>query len=166
MSKSALLLAVLAGVCWGVGEVCTKAVLHTHRVGPFMAIAIRSSVALPLIWMAYVVAHRVAPESAGRAVAALDGRGWSLLILGSGVVAGAIAMIAFYAALSLGEVGRVKPIAFAIAPATGVVLGWLLLGESMSLRKAAGVALILLGVVLLCVPQGAARSVVPTNGGV
>lgn len=161
MSKSAIALAVAAGLCWGVGEVCTKAVLHTHRVGPFMAIAVRSTVALPLIWMAYVAAHRLAPEGAGRAAAALGGRHWALLLVGSGVVAGAAAMISFYAALSLGEVGRVKPIAFAIAPATGVLLGWLLLGESMSTRKALGVAMILAGVVLLSASGAAPRADAP-----
>jgi DME family drug/metabolite transporter len=152
MRSAPVLLAILAGLCWGVGEVATRAVLHTGRIGPFMAIALRSTVALPLIWLAFVAANRIAPETAGRAAESLGPRYWSMLIVGSGVIAGAAAMIAFYAALSLGEIGRVKPIAFAIAPATGVVLGWLLLGESMSVRKAAGVALILVGVVLLSVP--------------
>jgi uncharacterized membrane protein len=154
MLKGPVLLAILAGLCWGVGEVATRAVLHTGRIGPFMAIALRSTVALPLIWIAFVAANRIAPDAAGR-TASLGPRHWSMLIVGSGVIAGAAAMIAFYAALSLGEISRVKPIAFAVAPATGVLLGWLLLGESMSPRKLAGVALILVGVVLLSAPTRA-----------
>jgi probable blue pigment (indigoidine) exporter len=74
---------------------------------------------------------------------------WTRLILGSGVVAGAAAMILFYWALSLGEVSRIKPVAFALAPATAVILGWLALGEAMSVRKLVAVGLILAGVILL-----------------
>lgn len=70
------------------------------------------------------------------------------LVLGSGLIAGAAAMICFYAALSLDEVSRIKPIAFTIAPATAVVLGWLLLGETMTWRKALAVVLVLAGIVL------------------
>jgi len=51
--------------------------------------------------------------------------------------------------LHLGEISRVKPVAFAVAPATAVVLGWLVLGEAMTTRKALGVLAILAGVVLL-----------------
>jgi uncharacterized membrane protein len=58
-------------------------------------------------------------------------------------------MICFYAALNLDDVSRIKPIAFTVAPAVAVVLGWLLLHESMTARKALAVGLILLGVVLL-----------------
>lgn len=144
----AVILAIAAGLCWGVGEVATRAVLHSKEVGPFAAIAIRSTVALPLIWLAFLVARRM---SAAEQISfgAVSGSAWAKLILGSGLVAGAAAMICFYAALSLGEISRVKPIAFALAPATGVLLGWLVLGEPMSGRKFLGVALILAGVVAL-----------------
>lgn len=144
----AILLAIAAGLSWGVGEVATRSALHSKEVGPFAAIAIRSTVALPLIWFAYLIARRFSPaESQG--FATLSGATWLKLILGSGLVAGAAAMIFFYAALSLGEISKIKPIAFALAPATGVLLGWLILGEPMSARKAIGVVLILLGVVTL-----------------
>lgn len=146
----AILLAIAAGLCWGVGEVCTKAVLHTHKLGPFAAVAIRSAVALPLIVAAWLIAWKVvgAPKEAP-GLAQAGPREWALLLAGSGLIAGAAAMICFYAALSLGEVSRIKPIAFSIAPATGVLLGWLVLKESMTPQKALGVVLILVGVVVL-----------------
>ncbi|RMH10948.1 MAG: EamA family transporter [Planctomycetota bacterium] len=144
----AVLLAIAAGVCWGVGEVATRSALHSREIGPFAAIAIRSTIALPLIWIAYVVARGVS-EREQASWAAVSGSTWAKLALGSGLVAGAAAMILFYAALSVGEISRVKPIAFALAPATGVLLGWLVLGEPMSLRKLLGVGIILIGVVTL-----------------
>jgi len=144
----AILFAALAGLCWGVGEVFTKSVLHTKQVGPITAIAVRSTVALPALWIAYWLAvHRQKAEPANWLQA--DRATLLKLVLGSGLVAGAAAMICFYVALHLGEISRVKPIAFALAPATAVLIGWLALGEVMTANKAAGVALILAGVVLL-----------------
>jgi transporter family protein len=147
-----VLFAVLAGLCWGVGEVCARSVLHGGKVGPFMAVAIRSSIALPLIWMAFAAAHRIAPAGAGKSLGQLDAREWALLILGSGVVAGAAAMICFYVSISLGEVSRMKPIAFTVAPVTAVLLGALFLGEALTPRKMIAVALVVAGVLLLATP--------------
>lgn len=154
----AVLLAIGAGLCWGVGELCTRAVLHTGKVGPLTAIAVRSTVALPIIIAAWLIAQRVVKTPSEPVDWTQAGpRAMWLLVLGSGMIAGAAAMILFYAALSLGEVSRIKPIAFSIAPATAVVLGWLLLGEGMSVRKAAAVLLILAGVVLLTAGPGKAH---------
>ncbi len=147
----AILLAAAAGLCWGIGEAATRSALHTKQLGPFAAIAIRSTVALPLIWLAYLAATRWfnSPAEPDNWAAATTTSTWTKLILGSGVVAGAAAMILFYAALSLGEISRIKPVAFALAPATAVIIGWLLLGEAMNPRKLIALALILAGVVLL-----------------
>jgi bacterial/archaeal transporter family protein len=144
----AILIAVLAGLCWGIGEVFTKSVLHTGKIGPVTAIAVRTVIALPFLWLAYWwFTHHLAKEP--RDWMHADGGTWAKLIVGSGLIAGAGGMICFYAALNLGEVSRIKPVAFAIAPATGVVLGWLALGESMNAQKALAIVLILIGVVLL-----------------
>ena len=144
----AIVLAVLAGLFWGIGEVCTKAVLHGGRAGPFTALGVRTLVALPVVLGAWVVAARVVrTEPAGWT--GMPAGDWARLVLGSGLCAGALAIVCFYASLSLADVSRVKPIAFALAPATAVVLGWLVLGEGMTARKAIGVALILAGVVVL-----------------
>jgi drug/metabolite transporter (DMT)-like permease len=58
-------------------------------------------------------------------------------------------------------VSVVKPIAFAIAPSVGVLLGWLVLGESMDARKALAVLLIVGGVVLLTTGGGRAPAAEP-----
>jgi transporter family protein len=145
---NAIIFAVLAGLCWGAGELFTKSALHTKEVGPLTAIALRSTIALPVLWLAYFVgvhALKLEPRTWMKAEPATLMK----IIFGSGLVAGAFGMICFYAALNLGEISRIKPIAFSIAPATAVVLGWLVLHEGMSVQKALGVALILAGVVLL-----------------
>lgn len=145
----AILLAVAAGLCWGIGEVCTKSVLHGHKIGPLTAIFVRSLVALPVLGLAwYAAAHwwHTEPSPQWRALPLAD---VLKLVLGSGLVAGGLAMAFFYSALALDDVSRIKPIAFTIAPAVGALLGWLVLGEAMTLRKALALALILAGVVLL-----------------
>jgi uncharacterized membrane protein len=141
--------AVLAGLCWGVGEVFTRAVLHTKEVGPLAAIAVRSTVALPVLWAVWAVARfALHSEPAGllsRASAASIGK----LVLGSGLLAGAGGMAFFYAALAGAEVSRVKPIAFGLAPLTAVLLGAFVLGEGLGLAKLLGVGLVLAGILLL-----------------
>lgn len=147
---NAILLAIAAGLCWGVGELFTKSALHTRQVGPLAAIAIRSTVALPLLWLAYWMAAHVM-KAEPRDWMKADASTLLKLILGSGLVAGAGGMICFYAALNVGEISRIKPVAFSVAPAVAVILGWLVLHETMTWQKAVAVLLILAGVVLLTV---------------
>ncbi|WP_428938147.1 EamA family transporter [Fontivita pretiosa] len=144
----AIMLAILAGICWGVGEFFTKQVLHSGRVGPLTAIAVRSTVALPILWIVYTVFVQAK---------ALEPRDWlgadasilTKLIVGSGLVAGAAGMLCFYGALHLGPISKIKPIAFTLAPVIAVLLGWLFLGEVMSPRKWVAVAMVVAGIVLL-----------------
>ena len=48
---TAIILAILAGLCWGVGEVFTRSLLHGGHIGPLAAITMRSTVALPVMWV-------------------------------------------------------------------------------------------------------------------
>lgn len=144
----AAMLAVLAGIGWGVGEFFTKQVLHTGRVGPVTAITVRSTVALPVLWAAYFLfVHARGAEP--REWTAAGAGTLAKLVLGSGLAAGAFAMLCFYGALHHGPISKVKPIAFTLAPVIAVLLGWVVLGEAMSVRKAVAVLLIVSGVVLL-----------------
>lgn len=145
---TAIILAVLAGLCWGIGEIFTKSVLHSKQIGPITAIAIRSTVAIPVmwaVWSALVAGKKLEPVKFWQA----DTPVLLKLILGSGLIAGAGGMIFFYLALSFGEVSRIKPVAFSLAPAIAVMLGVLVLGESFDWRKGLGVSLIIAGVIVL-----------------
>ncbi len=153
---AAIVFAVLAGLCWGIGELCAKSVLKSHEVGPITAIAVRTTVALPLLWLAYFAALRgwLAPLGVDGQRESTDwlhasGPVMVKLLVGAGLFAGTLGLLFFYLGLSVGEVSRVKPIAFALAPAIAVLGGWLLLGEEMSVKKAVGVALIVVGVLVL-----------------
>ena len=143
-----ILLAIAAGVCWGVGEFFTKQALRTGQIGSFTAVAIRDTVALPLVWLAYwIAAVRMKAEPTNWAQA--DTSVLLKVILGSGVSAGALGLLCFYGALKVGEFSTVKPIAFTVAPAIAVLLGTLFLGDTFTLKKGVGVACVLIGVILV-----------------
>lgn len=151
----AILFGVFAGVAWGVGELCTKLVLKSGQVGPLSAIMVRTVVALPILAAAWFFATRgwlswVGLDSSREPAWWLaDGRTLLLLVLGSGLSAGALGVGLFYMGIAVGDLSKVKPIAFALAPAIAVVLAWLIVGEPMSLRKVLALVLLLAGVVLL-----------------
>lgn len=156
----AIVFAVLAGLCWGVGEVFTKSVLHSKQIGPITAIALRSTIALPVmwaVWAALVAGRKMEPVKFWHA----DTSTLLKLFLGSGLIAGAGGMLCFYLALSFGEVSRVKPIAFSLAPAIAVMLGVVFLHESFDWRKASGVLLIIAGVIVLATAQRAHKDAAP-----
>lgn len=155
----AILFAVIAGLCWGVGEIFTKKALNTGLVGPMAVLLVRAAVTLPLSFAAYACAAYVWrsesaawPREAGTPV-------WLMITLGSGLLAGFAGVFFFYLGLGSpgGDISRIRPIAFALAPATAVVLGWLILGEGFSVRKAVACAMILVGIVMLT-GEGHAKS--------
>src|SRR5262245_15922118 len=96
-----IILAVLAGLCWGVGEMFTKSVLHSKQVGPLTAIAVRTTIELPILWIAYALATSWWKSEPRNWMQADSSVIWKMVI-GSGLIAGAGGMICFYTALSLG----------------------------------------------------------------
>jgi len=148
---NAILCGILAGVCWGVGELFTKSVLHTHQVGPMTVLLVRALVTVPPAIIVYLIAQyalKTEPQGWWRdASAGL----LTKLCFGSALLAGFGGVFFFYLGLSLpgGDISRIKPIAFALAPAVAALLGWVVLGEPMSIRKGAGIVVILAGVVLI-----------------
>ncbi|MCE2652513.1 MAG: DMT family transporter [Planctomycetaceae bacterium] len=145
---NAILLAIGAGLCWGIGEVCAKSVLHGKEVGAFAIAGVRAVVALPLVLMAYWIAVPLLKSEPAQWYQAGPGV-WTKMIIGSGVLAAAAGPILFYCALKISDISVVKPIAFTVAPATAALIGWTLLGEPVTPKKVIAVALILGGVVLL-----------------
>ncbi len=155
-SMMPIVLAVLAGVCWGVGEFFTKQVLHTKQVGPMTILLVRALMSVPPAIAAYVVAYSLLKSEPAEWWRRATPGVLTKLALGSALMAGFGGVFFFYLALGAagGEISRVKPIAFALAPSVAAVLAWRFLGESMGAAKVAGIALILAGVVVLT-SQGA-----------
>lgn len=164
-----ILFAILAGLCWGVGEIFTKSALNSKEVGPLSAFLVRALVTLPLAIAAYLLAARGIgfthePTNWFRTAGSAT---WLKLLLGSGLLAGFAGVYFFYSGLSMkgGDISILRPIAFSLAPASAVLLGWLMLGESMTLRKAAAVILIITGIILLSSPEKRPRETAIVEGG-
>jgi uncharacterized membrane protein len=147
----AVVFAVIAGLCWGVGEIFTKSALNSRQVGPMAVLLVRAVVTLPPALAAYLVAAHLWKSETAAWWREMDGSVWLRLVIGSGLMAGFAGVFSFYWGLSLpgGDISRLRPIAFSLAPASAVVLGWLALGEAMSVRKALAVVLIVVGIVML-----------------
>lgn len=148
---NAVVFAVLAGLCWGVGEIFTKAALNSRQIGPMAVLLVRALVTVPPALLAYLAASHLGRGETPGWWREMDTSVWLKLIVGSGLMAGFAGVFFFYLGLAMpgGDISRLRPIAFSLAPASAVVLGWLVLGESMTARKAIAVALILAGIVLL-----------------
>lgn len=153
----AVLFAILAGLCWGLGELFTKTVLHSGKVGPMTVVLVRALVGVVPAAIAYLVAYQIMRT---------EPRGWwqsgtplmLKLTLGSAFLAGFAGVFFFYLGLASGPITTVKPIAFTLAPAVAVLLGWLVLREPMNGAKALGVVLVLAGVVLIAGVGGKAAA--------
>lgn len=147
----AILCAVLAGLCWGIGEIFTKKALNTGAVGPMSVLLIRTLATLPLASLAYAASMHLWKWEKPDWISNTPTSVWMMLVLGSGVLAGFAGVFFFYMGLAApgGDISRIRPIAFALSPAPAVLLGWVMLGEAMSLRKAVACVLILVGIVML-----------------
>ncbi|MCC6322312.1 MAG: EamA family transporter [Phycisphaerales bacterium] len=147
----AILCAIAAGLCWGVGEIFTKSAINTKEIGPLGTVLLRAAVTLPLAVVGYLVARSVLKTEPQEWWREMRPATWVKIVVGSGVLAGFAGVFFFYVGLSLpgGDISVLRPIAFALAPATAVLLGWWFLGEEMTVRKGVAVVLIVVGIVML-----------------
>ena len=105
-----------------------------------LATAIRTTVVLVFAWgIALSLGSHSGLAQVGR-------RSWLFLVL-SGLATG-LSWICYFRALSLGEASKVAPID-KLSVVFVVLLAWPLLGESISVAKAAGAVLIAAGAVVL-----------------
>jgi bacterial/archaeal transporter family protein len=109
-------------------------------VDPNLATAIRTSVVVAFAWMiALSLGTHAGLMHVGR-------RSWLFLVL-SGLATG-LSWICYFRALSVGEASKVAPID-KLSVVFVVVLAWPLLGETLTLAKAAGALLIAAGAIVL-----------------
>jgi transporter family protein len=145
--KSYMLYAIVAGVAWGVGGYFEKMGLQQMRIPSILGITIRTMVALVILGLISVpVWKSVGGQS--------DLRSWIMIIIGGGVVAGALGMWSFYSALAKSEnLGITLATAFAFAPLAGTLLGLVRGDQRMDVKIGVGLLAMGVGLVLLQVSQ-------------
>lgn len=132
--------ALLTAICWGVGGYFEKKGLALGNLSPTMGITIRTATALLILGIASFPQWKSVPQAGPKALL--------YMIIGGGVVAGAVGMLCFYTALKGAPLTRVMPIAFT-SPLFGALMGILLAGEPITLKAVLGMLMTIGGIVLL-----------------
>lgn len=132
--------ALLTAMAWGIGGYFEKKGLHLGNLSPQMGITIRTGVALVILAAVSFPQWKSLSQAGSKAL-------W-MMVLGGGVVAGALGMLCFYTALKGAPLGRVMPIAFT-SPLFGVLMGLVFGGEPLTWKTLLGVLLTVGGIIVL-----------------
>jgi bacterial/archaeal transporter family protein len=136
------LFALLTAIAWGVGGYFEKKGLHLGNLSPQLGITVRTAVALVILAAASFPQWKTLPQAGPKALL--------YMVLGGGVLAGAVGMLCFYTAIKGAPLSRVMPIAFT-SPLFGALMGILLSGEPLTLKTGLGMLLTIGGIILLTI---------------
>ncbi len=135
------LFALFTAMAWGVGGYFEKKGLHLGGLSPQVGITIRTAVALLILGAVSF------PQ--WKSIAQAGTKSLLMMVLGGGVLAGALGMLSFYAALKGADtLAQVMPIAFT-SPLFGALTGLLVGGEKLDWQTGIGMVLTMGGIVLL-----------------
>lgn len=132
--------ALLTAICWGVGGYFEKKGLHLGNLSPQMGITIRTLTALIILGSVSLPQWKLVTQAGSKALL--------YMIIGGGVVAGAVGMLCFYTALKGAPLGKVMPIAFT-SPLFGALMGVILGSEPLTLKTIIGTLLTVGGIIVL-----------------
>jgi transporter family protein len=132
--------ALLTAICWGVGGYFEKKGLHLGNLSPTMGITIRTGVALIILAAASYPQWKTVPQAGSRALL--------YMVIGGGVIAGAVGMLCFYTALKGAPLTKVMPIAF-VSPLFGAMMALAFGGEVLTWKTALGMLMTVGGIVLI-----------------
>jgi transporter family protein len=136
----AQILALITAICWGVGGYFEKQGLKLGDLSPQMGITIRTFVALIILGVVSFPQWKTVTQAGSKALL--------YMIIGGGVIAGAVGMLCYYSAIKGADLGKVMPIAFT-SPLFGVLMGLIFSHESITWKTGLGMALTVGGIVLL-----------------
>jgi bacterial/archaeal transporter family protein len=136
------LFALLTAIAWGVGGYFEKKGLTLGNLSPQMGITIRTAVAFVILGAVSFSEWRNLPQAGSKALL--------YMVIGGGVVAGAVGMLCFYTALKGAPLTKVMPIAFT-SPLFGALMGLAFGGEPLTVKTVLGMVLTIGGIVLLTI---------------
>lgn len=134
--------ALLTAMAWGIGGYFEKKGLHLGGLSPQMGITIRTGVALLILGIVSYPQWKTLPQAGSKSLV--------MMIIGGGVVAGAVGMLCFYTALKGAPLNRVMPIAFT-SPLFGALMGIILGGDPLTLKTGIGMLLTIAGIIVLTI---------------
>lgn len=135
------LFALLTAICWGVGGYFEKQGLKLGNLSPTMGITIRTAVAVVILGAASFPQWKTLSQAGPKALL--------YMVIGGGVVAGAVGMLCFYTALKGAvSLNQVMPIAFT-SPLWGAIMGLMMGTEPLNVKTGVGMLLTIGGIVVL-----------------
>jgi transporter family protein len=134
--------ALLTAMAWGIGGYFEKKGLHLGGLSPQMGITIRTGVALVILGIVSFPQWKTLSQAGSKSL--------TMMIIGGGVVAGAVGMLCFYTALKGAPLNRVMPIAFT-SPLFGALMGIILGGDPLTLKTGIGMLLTIAGIIVLTI---------------
>jgi len=140
MKLNPQLLALFTAMAWGIGGFFEKKGLHMGNLSPQLGVTIRTAVAFLILGLVSYPEWKTLPQAGPKAVLTL--------VLGGGVMAGAVGMLCFYSAIKSAPLGEVMPIAFT-SPLFGALMGLLAGTEPLTPKTILGTALTIGGIVVL-----------------
>jgi len=139
---NAQILALITAMAWGIGGYFEKKGLHLGGLSPQVGITIRTAIALVVLGIVSFPQWKTIPTAGVKAM--------TMMVIGGGIVAGAIGMLCYYAAIKGAPLNRVMPIAFT-SPFFGVVMGIIFGGEPLTWKTIIGAILTIAGIITLTV---------------
>jgi transporter family protein len=134
------ILALLTAIAWGVGGYFEKKGLHLGNLSPTMGITLRTVTAVIILGIVSYPQWKTVPQAGSKALL--------YMIIGGGVLAGAVGMLFYYSAIKGAPLTQVMPIAFT-SPLFGALMGIIFAGEPLTFKTVAGMALTVAGIVVL-----------------
>ncbi|NHJ83954.1 MAG: EamA family transporter [Asgard group archaeon] len=144
--------ALLTGICWGIGSFFGKKGMKKASISPFVGITIRSAVSLVVLLIAVFTLGPSLLDS--HIIAELK---WILtnkigqfflILLFEGIIAGFIGMSTYYYAIRKGDLSLVMPLAFT-SPFWGTLFALIEGSESFSYQRLAGMTFIIYGIIFI-----------------
>ncbi|MBI4712876.1 MAG: EamA family transporter [Planctomycetes bacterium] len=139
MQSNIILLLILTALLWGVTPIIEKRALQGAE--PFIGLIFRNMTVTFILVIAVLATGKIKEvlNTSPRTM---------LLFAFTGVTAGLLAMLTYFAALKLGATSKVVPVT-ATYPLVTVILGVLILGEQVTLMRVIGTILIIAGIWLV-----------------
>ena len=134
--------ALITAIAWGVGGYFEKKGLHLGNLTPQMGITIRTFVALIILGIVSYPQWKTVPQAGSKALL--------YMIVGGGIVAGAVGMLCFYLAIKGAPLSKVMPIAFT-SPLFGALMGMIFGGEAVTVKSIIGTIMTVGGIIILTI---------------
>ena len=132
--------AVLTAICWAGGAFFEKKGVRLGGFAPVMGTTLRTATSVVLLLLLSRPYWGQLRTAGTQPIL--------MVVLGGGVVAGAMGILFFYKALAGGNLSVVLPIAFCLTPVLGVVIGVLVAREQVTVLQCVGVLLAVAGATL------------------